>query len=59
MQALSFNGDVFVGGELLRVGRGVIDKLGEQHGPGSGQGAAGPPQVQGGGVAVADGLLSR
>ena len=58
VQAVAFRLLIFLGWELLRVCRGVIDKLSEQYSAGSGQGLAGPPQVQRGRVAVADGLLS-
>src|SRR5258706_5095939 len=47
------------GGELLGVCGGVIDQLGEEHGAAGGERPACPPQVEGGGVAVADRLFPR
>ena len=43
--------------ELLVALGGVVDQLGEEHGAGGGRGLAGPPQVQRGGVPLADGFL--
>jgi hypothetical protein len=43
--------------EEVRVGRGVVHHLGEDDCPRRRQGPARPPQMQGGGVAMADGLL--
>ena len=43
--------------ELLVVLGGVVDQLGEEHGARGGRGLAGPPQVQRGGMPLADGFL--
>ena len=58
VQAFAFGLLLFLGGELVRVGGRIVDELGEQHRAAGGERAARPPQVQGGGVAVADGLLA-
>jgi hypothetical protein len=50
---------VGLGGELLRMRGRVIDQLREQHRPGGRSWLARPPQVQRGGVPVADRLLPR
>ena len=47
-----------LGGELFRQIGGVVDQLGEEHGPRRGQRAPRPPEVQRAGVAVADGFLA-
>jgi hypothetical protein len=46
------------GGEAIWVGRRVVDERREENGPAGGEGAAGPPKVERGGVAVADALLA-
>jgi len=35
------------GGEAIRVGRRVVDERGEENGPAGGEGATGPPKVEG------------
>jgi len=44
--------------KLFRTGRWVIDDRSKKDGPAGGQRAARPPEVQGGGVAMSDGLLA-
>src|SRR5690606_34877308 len=46
-------------GELLRVGGRVVDELREEDCARGSEWAAGPPQVQSGGVAVADRFFAR
>ncbi len=58
-EALALAQLVGVGRELLGDGAGVINEGGEEDGAAGGQGAAGPPEVEGGGVAVANALLTR
>jgi hypothetical protein len=48
-----------LGREEIGPGTGVVHHLGEDDGAGGRERAAGPPEVERGGVAVADGLLAR
>ncbi len=56
-EALALPALGLLGGEAFRVAGGVVHHLGEDHRAAGGQGAPGPPQVQGAGVAVADGFF--
>ena len=58
-EALPLLGLRLLGREELRMGGGIIDQLGKDHGAGGGQGATRPPEVQRTGVTVADRLLTR
>jgi len=53
--ALLFLGPL--GGEAIGMSGGVVDELREEHGTACGERPACPPQVQGRGMSVADGLL--
>jgi hypothetical protein len=53
MEPFPFSGLRFGGGKLIRVAGRVVNKGREKHGAAGRQGTTGPPQVQGGRVAVA------
>ena len=58
VQSLALGLLLFLGRELVRVCRRVIDELGEQHRAARGERPPCPPQVQRGRMAVPDGLLA-
>jgi len=57
--ALSALAGVRIRQQLIGVLTGVVDHLAEDHGPSRSERSAGPPEVEGGRVAVADALLPR
>lgn len=57
-QPLAFALLIPLGGELVRVSGGVVDERRPQHRAGRGERSTGPPQVQRGGMAVADRLFT-